>query len=112
MLLLTVFFQVYGLAPALKQLSYMLFLYYFFFGFIREKCFLSDMGQYTMGIYLLHIPIILYALSFVLRRISGDGLMSYVIVMLAGYIISLILAKLLRSTSVGRFILAETFTKG
>jgi hypothetical protein len=106
-LFLTIFLKFATSFTFLTQLSYLLCLYFLFLGFFREHNILSNWGRFTMGIYLLHVPIVLKALSLITLRCHLGGLVGFIIVALAGFFISLVAAKLLDQTLVWRFALGE-----
>jgi surface polysaccharide O-acyltransferase-like enzyme len=106
---LTILLKFYTSLTPLVQLSYLLFLYFSFLGFFKEESTLSSWGRFTMGIYLLHVPIILKGLSILVSHTNLNGLNAFIIVFIAGFFVSLFSAKLLNKMPIGRFALGASF---
>lgn len=89
------------------QLPLLLCLYISFLCFFNKKNILSIIGRFTMGIYLLHIPIILKGLSIIILQVSGGGGAAFMMVLISAFVVSLTLAKVLDSLRIWRLMLGE-----
>ncbi len=105
----TILLKFYTSLTLLVQLSYLLFLYFSFLGFFQKQSILSNWGRFTMGIYLLHVPIVLKGLSLLVLHANLSGLNAFIIVFIAGFFVSLLSAKLLNKIPIGRFALGASF---
>ena len=106
-LVMVVFFEIFFPGTVLVQLPYLTGVYVLFLRFFESENFLSQMGRYTMGIYLIHAPVVLKAVSMSFQRLSVEGLFGYISVLCMAFIVSLGLTRLMGSVKVGRLLLGE-----
>ena len=107
MLMLVILFKSFAYRGVLVQIPYLLLLYTAFLCFCNRKNYLYKVGRFTMGIYLLHIPIILKSLSIIVLHLYQGGLVCYTIVLVLGFYMSLYLTKIFIKFRIGRYILGE-----
>lgn len=106
-LAMVAFFKIALPGTVLVQLPYLTGVYVLFLRFLENDNFLSHIGHYTMGIYLVHAPIVLKAVSMAAKKVRADGLLGYVTVLCVAFLVSLGLARLISSVKIGRLVLGE-----
>jgi surface polysaccharide O-acyltransferase-like enzyme len=106
-LILGISLRLFSSAGIHVQIPLLLCLYISFLCFFNQQNILSATGRFTMGIYLLHVPIILKAVSLIFLQINKGGAMIFVAVLVTTFIISLGFAKLLDSFFVWRFAVGQ-----
>lgn len=82
----------------LVQYLYVLTLFSFFASLSHLPAFLLTIGKNTMGIYLLHAPILLKFVSLILNRIVPHPLLSFASVLLGTLLSSFFLVNIMNST--------------
>jgi surface polysaccharide O-acyltransferase-like enzyme len=109
-------FAVCGLAVALGGLAYspgilqyssILCAYFVFLAATSRESFLSRMGQNSMGIYLLHAPVILKVVSLIIGLYIAQPIFSYAIVVLGTTAVAYLVTLLVRQIPFGRMIFGE-----
>lgn len=106
-LAMVVFFKIFAPGTVLVQLPYLTGVYVLFLRFFESDNLLSQIGRYTMGIYLIHIPVVLKALSMAAQKVRAEGLSGYIAVLCMTFLVSLGLARLMGSVKIGRLMLGE-----
>lgn len=106
-LVTVVIFKAFFPGTFLVQLPYMTCVYVLFLKFFENDNLLSHIGRYTMGIYLIHAPVVLKAASMAFQKLNVEGLFGYIAVLCTAFLISLGLARLIGSVKIGRLILGE-----
>jgi fucose 4-O-acetylase-like acetyltransferase len=92
-----------------SQFLLLLGCYFLFFSNPKRFQFLSGLGRRSMGIYLLHIPLIMKALSFVLTRLLPPStLVFFTLLTAATLCTSALLTGLILHHSFGRIVLGES----
>ena len=91
-------------STVLVQYSYILLAYTIFLSFANHENQFSRWGKYTMGVYLLHAPILLKIVSLLASKISNNGPLNYFMVLGTTFVLSLIMAKILNKYAYGRFL--------
>jgi surface polysaccharide O-acyltransferase-like enzyme len=108
-LVMVVFFKIVFPGTVLVQLPYLTGVYVLFLRFFENDNFLSHIGHYTMGIYLVHAPIVLKSVSMTAQKMRVEGLLGYIVVLCIAFLVSLGLARLMGSVKIGRLILGEKY---
>ena len=84
------------------QYGSMLGAYFFFLTASSRKSWLSRMGQSSMGIYLLHAPVLVKGVSVIVRTFNAQPILSYIFVVAvtitAAYSITLLIRKVPNGT--------------
>lgn len=94
--------------PALAQYSYLCSFYLLFLAMGDQQRLLGEVGASTMGIYLLHQPIILRASSLAVALIfDNTGLWWYLLVVIGTLLCSMWIARLLVKVPNAGFLLGE-----
>ena len=106
-LAMVAFFKIALPGTVLVQLPYLTGVYVLFLRFFESDNLLSQIGRYTMGIYLIHIPVVLKALSMAAQKVRAEGLSGYIAVLCMTFLVSLGLARLMGSVKIGRLMLGE-----
>jgi peptidoglycan/LPS O-acetylase OafA/YrhL len=94
-----------SLTPVLEQYFHLLTSYFIVTALIRSENLLTRLGTMTMGIYLLHMPIVLKAASLIVPRVFGrqNPLTNYALITLATFFVSLFLVIALSKIELGRY---------
>ena len=106
-LLATACFKSLSATTILIQVPYLVCVYVIFLKYFNRESIVSRTGLYTMGIYVIHAPIIVKALSLLADTLTNGGLVAYVSVLCLGFLLSLGLTRAVRSVKIGRFLLGE-----
>lgn len=76
------------LSKLLVQYLYLLSIFYLFLSVNKEMKILKSIGKNTMGIYLLHLPIIIKIVSLIVNKFVFTPIVSYVVIMFLTTLIS------------------------
>ena len=93
----------FDLGKYLIQYSYLLGFFAAFF-VLREKLDFSSVGKNTMGIYLLHMPVIMKITSLVAMRLTSNGLLSLFLIFLSCFTISWQMTNLINRIPHGKIL--------
>jgi surface polysaccharide O-acyltransferase-like enzyme len=91
-------------ANDLIQYFYLISLFLFFTLFQKKLPLLSIIGQNSMGIYLIHIPIVLKSTSLILNKIVTNPIASFIITLTTTMLVSLIIVEVINRTPFGSFL--------
>jgi len=92
-------FGSYGFS--LFQYLYLLTLFLFFASFKKGVPLLDVIGKNTMGIYLIHAPIVLKVVSLVLNKFVSDPMMSFGSVLFATFVLTICITLLINLVPYG-----------
>ena len=98
---------VYMLSASLFAASQIFYLYCVYFAcryFPGIYKWFVIVGKETMGIYLLHAPIVIYGFSFILNRYILDEGVLFVAIWVATFSMSFYLSRILSRFRIGRFV--------
>lgn len=95
------------LSDALVQYSYLLGSFAFFAGLGKRSWFLPSIGRETMGIYLIHAPVLLKFLAVATGPLPLSPPAKLGLITCAGFLISLMISKGLRHLPYGSLLLGE-----
>lgn len=98
-------------AAFISQYGYLLGTFCLFAKVASRPTFLSRAGKYTMGIYLLHAPVVLKISALAASAAVGSRLPGYIGTVAVCFLLSLGLTWLLRSVALGRLLLGEEAAK-
>jgi len=104
---LTVLLEWSAFPGFLVQIPYLAGVYVAFMKYLGTECAFSHMGRHTMGVYLIHAPLVVTAVSMVANRYTEGGSAVILVATFAAFVASLFLAKIVGSVRVGRLILGE-----
>jgi len=88
------------------QYSYLFGLFAFAAAFPKRHL-LSKIGEKTMGIYLLHTPLILIPVALIIKKLVNNALLSYFSIILLTIIIALIFTKIIYKIPKGKIVFGE-----
>lgn len=112
---LTILLGVKVVAPAwvvFAQNAYVCSLFFVFLGFARHSRPFVGWGAYTMGVYLIHAPIVIKAVSYLFGIVfRQSSIMRYVGITVATFFISMLASQILARFSWWRFMLGEGVVK-
>lgn len=97
-----------GIHPALFQYAYLLAAYFGARQWLAQPSLLSRIGQNSMGIYLLHTPVVLKAMALLMAASIGKSLLGYSVAVFLSAAFAHVVALLLARSSVGRILLGES----
>lgn len=92
------------LVASLFSYSYLLGVYFLLLGVDPGNTIFSKIGKETMGIYLLHCPIVLNIVSLLVSKIFGHHLLSFWVVLFVTFLISWGLTLFISRTKQLRFL--------
>lgn len=96
----------------LKYLVQYLYMLTFFLGFTffqGKVPFLTSIGRDTMGIYLIHAPIVLKGVSLIVDRFVFDPILSYVSVLIGTFGLSICIVFVVNSVPYGRILFGTPY---
>lgn len=97
LLIISLFLNDFLLFRYCFRYSY-IFLLFFGFHLVSGKCFLLEIiGYNSMGIYLLHAPVLIRIVSFIIIKYSISGWLSFLIVFLSVSTISFFISQIMRN---------------
>lgn len=109
------FKAVGGTVAWVEQYGYLLSAYFISMATMDMESIIARIGTMTMGIYLLHMPVILKMVSLITPSMVGTegAAMNFLAITILTLLISFLLTKVLMSVSVGRFVLGDPeFSRG
>lgn len=86
---LYVAFPGFGPVSAVAQFLYICGGFWVAQGLLNQKSFLTALGRHTMGIYLIHAPVLIKVVAMVVLKFIGAGLVSFFIVVTVVFFVSL-----------------------
>ncbi len=99
------------LTDTLVQYGYLVGAFAFFAGLGKRQWILPSIGQETMGIYLLHAPVVLKLLDVAVDRLPVSPAAQFALVTAGAFSISLAVSKVLSRIPHGRMLFGELGTK-
>jgi hypothetical protein len=107
LLLLSILETVTPGFACLIQYSYLTFAFCFFVATTRKTNILSRTARHTMGVYLLHTPVLLKAVSSAVSFINIGQLLGYLLTLALTFFLSLLLARTISLTPYGKIVFGE-----
>jgi fucose 4-O-acetylase-like acetyltransferase len=95
-----------GSAFAVLQVSYLLAAYYLCKHVFNKSVGLIAIGKETMGIYILHMPIIIYCVTLSVKLMAEDKIIMPIIIWIATFIVSYFVSSYFSYTRIGKFVFA------
>lgn len=97
--------------PVVAQYLYLISFFLFFSG-VRGPSFLAAIGPYTMGIYVLHSPILIKGTSILANRTnSHNELFNFFIIWITTFAIAYLLTRIIYRIPYGKFVFGEKLAK-
>jgi len=93
------------------QYLYLLSMFLFFVFFQNQFQFLGRLGSLTMGIYLIHAPVILKGVSLVMNRFIGNPLASFASILSATLLITIAVVMLINSIPHGSLLFGMPYQR-
>lgn len=93
----------------LEQYFHLLAAYFLMLIAVNSENWLTRIGNMTMGIYILHMPVVLKGVSLIVPAMLGNGnvIINYACITLITVAISIILTKALITVDIGRYVLGN-----
>jgi surface polysaccharide O-acyltransferase-like enzyme len=102
--------QIEGLNHAVQYL-YLITTFLFFTLFHSGFHFLNVIGKNTMGIYLIHAPIVLKVISLIVNKFVFDPILSFLSILVGTFILSTSIAMIIVSIPYGSLLVGTTYPK-
>jgi len=99
--------ELWDIGPVLTQYSYLIALFLLFMIIGDRMSFLNIIGKNTMGIYLLHAPVILKVVSLASNKIISIPILSFTVILIGTLIISLLIVIFTRTIPYGGVLFGE-----
>lgn len=96
---------------SLLQYFYLITLFLFFALFQSKVTFLTKIGKNTMGVYLIHAPIVLKGVSLTLNQVVVDPMLSFILVLLGTFCLSLCIVLFINSVPYGCLLFGTPYKK-
>ena len=93
------------------QYLYLITMFLFFTLFQNGFYFLNLIGKNTMGIYLIHAPIVLKAVSLIVNKFVFDPMLSFVSILVGTFILSSSIAMVITSVPYGYLLFGAPYQK-
>lgn len=100
----------YG-SRAIVQYSYLLSMFLLFWTFRHEVPLLKTVGKNTMGIYLIHAPIVIRGGSLILNRFVVDPMLSFLSVLFTTFALSLLIVVAIDKVPYGRLLFGTPYVR-
>ena len=95
----------------LVQYLYLITMFLFFTLFQSGFNFLNVIGKNTMGIYLIHAPIVLKVTSLIVNKFVFDPILSFLSILVGTFVISTSIAMIMISVPYGRLLIGTPYQK-
>jgi surface polysaccharide O-acyltransferase-like enzyme len=93
--------ELFDYRSHLDQYLYLMTFFFFFAHLNRARSFITDMGRNSMGIYLLHAPVILKGASMIINRFVSEPLISFPAISISAALLSFFLAAMINRIPCG-----------
>ena len=103
-------FRIDGLNH-LVQYLYLISTFLFFTFFQRELRFFNVIGENTMGIYLIHAPIVIKVVSLTVNKFVLDPMLSYISILVGTFVLSILIVMVITSTPNGYLLFGMRYQK-
>lgn len=101
----------WGYDQAVIQYLYLLTFFFLFAATNRNIGMLDAIGRNTMGIYLVHAPILIKAVSIITNKLVYVPLLSYLFILMATFILSYYLVKIINYVPYGALLFGAPYKK-
>ena len=95
----------------LTQYLYLITLFLFFLAFGDRLSFLDRIGRNTMGIYLIHIPIVLKVVSLILNRFTVVPLWSFMSIFVCTFFLTFFIVSTINAVPYGPLLLGTPYQR-
>lgn len=110
LLLIIISSLVTGNISPVKQFTYLLILFHISKWALNNVSFFNTIGKQTMGIYILHVPLIVFPVALLSNQVTNNPNFQFVLVWLTTFIISFYASKILTQHKIGSIFFGN-FTK-